>query len=87
MSFTLRFYTVEKRAAHGLSLQQALEHVNNETDFSQRERQLKAGYIVRLERYAVDAGDLTGEFTRVRTTDFPFEVRPDGVEPLNTVAP
>lgn len=83
---TIRFYSVEKLNPNGLSLKRALEQLDA-LEFPARERQLMAGLTVRLERYADDAGELAGEFTRVRTTNFPFEVRPDGAARLPTNGP
>lgn len=84
---TIRFYTVERVTPAGFSLQQALENVDAKQPHSSRQIQLAANYIVRLERYEDDAGELTGEFIRVQTTDFPFEVEDDGVSPLQTDGP
>ncbi|MBL4829234.1 MAG: hypothetical protein JKY55_05000 [Aliivibrio sp.] len=81
---TIRFYSVEKMNPNGLSLKQALEQIDGVADHSERQQQVTAGSIVRLERYAEDAGELAGEFTRVRNENFPFEVKDDGVDPLAT---
>lgn len=83
---SVRFYTVERRNPNGLSFQQAIELIDA-VDHPARQRDVAAGLSVRLERYENDAGELTGEFTRVRTTNFPFEVRPGGAEPLQTDGP
>ena len=59
---TVRFYLVQKFQPNGLSLKQALARIAA-LDFPEHERTLTAGLMVRLERYAEDAGELT----RVRT--------------------
>jgi hypothetical protein len=63
---TVRFYLVQKFQPNSLSLKQALARMAA-LDFPEHERTLTAGLMVRLERYAEDAGELTGELTRVRT--------------------
>jgi hypothetical protein len=83
---SVRFYSVEKLQPNGPSLKRALEHIS-QMNHEQRQIQLGEGVIVRLERFEEDAGELCGEFTRVRDTDFPFEVRPDGVRSLQTEGP
>ena len=84
---TIRFYEVGKENANGLSLKEALKLVNKISEKGDRERLLTAGMTVRLERYEEDAGELAGEITRVRNTDFPYEVEADGVAPLSTEGP
>lgn len=83
---SIRFYTVEKLNPNGFSLRQALQLIDRALH-PQREREVVAGFSVRLERYSNDAGELAGEFTRVRTTNFPFEVRDNGVRRLRTNGP
>lgn len=83
---SVRYYSVKKSQRNGPSFQHALEQIHGQ-DRADRRIQLAAGYVVRLERYEVDAGDLAGEFIRVRDTDFPFEVTDDGVRGLPVDGP
>jgi hypothetical protein len=82
--FTIRFYTVEKlNPAEGFTFKQSLEAIAAIPSHANRERQLTVGMTIRLERFEVDANEFTGEFTRVIQTGFPYDVRPNGVAPLN----
>ena len=83
---SIRFYTVEKLNPNGFSLRQALQLIDR-VRHPERVREVVNGLSVRLERYTNDAGELAGEFTRVRNTNFPFEVRDDGVRRLRTNGP
>jgi hypothetical protein len=83
---SVRFYSVEKLRRNGPSLKQALEGIHS-VAHNLRQVQISGGYTVRLERYAEDAGEIEGEFTRVRTDDFPFEVHDDGVSELRVDGP
>jgi len=83
---SVRFYEVGKLDPKGPVLKTALEEIFKVAP-NKRQRQLGGGYIVRLERYAEDAGELEGELTRVRTDDFPFEVHDDGVRELAVNGP
>lgn len=83
---SIRFYSVEKLKPAGPALRTALEQIISR-DHSAREKQLTGGLVVRLERFAPDAGELAGEFIKVTDTDFPFEVGTDGVRRLPTEGP
>ncbi|MFB2550165.1 hypothetical protein [Ensifer soli] len=79
---SFRFYTVERMNGNVPMLVDALAEINAR-DYPQRQIQVGQGYVVRLERHAVDAGgEVQGEFIRVSDTNFPFEVRQDGVRGL-----
>jgi len=86
--FTTRFYTVEKESDDGPTLRQALAHIYGRPH-AERERQLTADFVVRLERFELfeDDREFDGEFIRVRDDDFPFEVNADGVGALQTEGP
>ncbi|MCG8445951.1 MAG: hypothetical protein MI753_09570 [Hyphomicrobiales bacterium] len=83
---SVRFYSVGRLQPNGPSLQQALEIIaaRNHED---RQVQVAQGMVIRLERLDVEADELVGEFTRVRDTDFPFEVHADGPRQLQTDGP
>ena len=81
---SVRFYTVEKEHANGPTLREALELLNKIQKVSDRQVQVAAGMILRLERYETKGDELLGEFTRVKSTDFPSQVRDTGVYPLET---
>src|SRR5690606_837024 len=83
---TVRFYQIGKLQPQGPSLQTALETIAAK-EHGERQVQLAEGMMVRLERYNEDAGELEGEFTRVRRDDFPYRVLPDGAKPLNVDDP
>lgn len=82
--FSVRFYSVEKEHANGPTLKEALDLLSQIQPLSERQVQVAGGMVIRLERYFEEGGELLGEFSRVRSTDFPFEVQDDGVSPLNT---
>ena len=81
-NFSIRFYKVGKHNSNGLSLVEVLDIGNAITPRGNRQKELSAGYHVRLERYDDDAGDLTGEFTRVKTDDFPYEADSNAALPF-----
>lgn len=83
---SVRFYEVERLQPSGPSLQHALNDIS-QRPLADRQIQISGGYVVRLERFHVDAGELAGELTRVRDTDYPFEVLPNGVGQLPTEGP
>ena len=83
---TIRFYEISKLLPHGPSLEVALQTIK-EHEHAEREVQLGEGVSVRLERLDNDAGELAGEFTRVRRDNFPYRVMPDGVEQLDVDGP
>ena len=71
---SVRLYTVEKEHSNGPTLKEALELLNKIRKVSDRQVQVAAGMILRLERYETKGDELLGEFTRVKSTDFPSEV-------------
>lgn len=85
---TVRFYNLENRDSKGIHFQDALEQIDAIKNKKNREKNLTNDCIVRLERYKVEAGgELSGEFTRVINSDFPFEVSDEGVDALQTNGP
>lgn len=83
---TVRFYEVQKLQPQGPSLKTALETIAAK-EHGKRQVQLGEGVVVRLERYSEDAGELEGEFTRVRREDFPYRVMSDGAKALDVEDP
>ena len=86
-SITVRFYTVGKVSPQGSSLRTTLQTVFNLGEPSARERQLTGGFVCRLERLDLAPGYLSGEMMRVRDTDLPCEVHPDGTRALGLDVP
>jgi hypothetical protein len=84
---TVRFYQVGKMHAAAISLRAALEGIFAVNQPGARERQLSGSFRCRLERLHVDGGFVTGEMTRVRETDYPSEVHPEGVTGLGVDVP
>lgn len=85
--FSVRYYSVEKEHAAGPSLINALEQLGNQFPIGDRQTQIMGGMTIRLERFEMDGSEATGEFTRVQTTDFPYEVSNIGINALNTDGP
>lgn len=86
-AITVRFYTVGKMSAQGASLRTTLETIFQLGEPSARQRQLSGGFECRLERLALEPGFLSGEMMRVRDTDLPCEVHPDGTRVLGVDVP
>lgn len=84
---TVCFYQVGKVAQEGPSLRAVLQSIFDLGDPGVRERQLSGAFICRLERLSSTPGYLAGEMMRVRSTDLPCEVHPDGTRPLNVGVP
>jgi hypothetical protein len=83
----VRFYQVGKVAQHGPSLRTVLQSIFDLGDPSERERQLSGAFRCRLERFTATPGYLAGEMMRVRSTDLPCEVHPDGTRALSVGVP
>lgn len=86
-SITVRFYRVGKMAEHGPSLRQALQAIIDLGEPAAREGQLTGGFICRLERLHLTPGYVAGEMVRIRVTDLPCEVHPDGTRVLGVDVP
>jgi hypothetical protein len=86
-SITVRFYTVGKVSPQGASLRATLQAILDLGEPSARERQLTGGFICRLERLTTVPGFVSGEMMRIRDTDLPCEVHPDGTRPLGVEVP
>jgi hypothetical protein len=86
-SITVRFYEIGKLTQHGASLRQALQEIFGSGPPGDREVQLSEGFTCRLERLHTTAGFVSGEMLRVRTTDFPCEVLPQGTRRLGVDGP
>ena len=86
-AITVRFYTVGKVSPQGASLRTTLQTIFELGEPSVRERQLTGGFVCRLERLALAPGYLSGEMMRVRDTDLPCEVHPDGTRALGVDVP
>ncbi len=86
-SISVRFYRVGKVAQHGPSLRTTLEAIFNSGPPANRERQLTGGFVCRLERLELAAGYVAGEMMRIRETDLPCEVHPDGTRVLGVNVP
>jgi hypothetical protein len=85
---TVRFYQVGKVVQHGPSLRTVLQSIFNLGEPGMRERQLSGTFTCRLERLNTDIpGFVAGEMIRVRSTDLPCEVHPDGTRALNVDVP
>lgn len=84
---TVRFYQVGKVAQNGPSLRTVLQSIYDLGEPGTRERQLSGAFTCRLERFAATPGYLAGEMMRVRSTDLPCEVHPDGTRALNVDVP
>lgn len=84
---TVRFYQVGKMAQAGPSLRAVLQSIYDLGAPSLREKQLSGAFICRLERLASTPGYLAGEMMRVRATDWPCEVHPDGTRLLSVGVP
>lgn len=86
-AMTVRFYTVGKLTAQGASLRTTLQTIFELGEPSARERQLSGGFLCRLERLTLAPGYLSGEMMRIRDTDLPCEVHPDGTRVLGVDVP
>lgn len=86
-SITVRFYTVGKMAEQGASLRATLEAIYGLGEPAARQRQLSGGFVCRLERLVLEPGYVSGELMRVRDTDLPCEVHPDGTRALGIEVP
>lgn len=86
-SITVRFYEIGKLTPHGASLRQALQEIFDSGPPGDRQVQLSEGFVCRLERLRTTAGFISGEMLRVRTTDFPCKVLPEGTRPLGIDGP
>jgi hypothetical protein len=86
-SITVRFYSVGKLAAHGPSLRATLQAIYDLGEPAVRQRQLAGGFVCRLERLVLEPGYVSGEMMRVRDTDLPCEVHPDGTRALGIDVP
>ncbi|WAC24732.1 hypothetical protein [Blastomonas sp. SL216] len=86
-SITVRFYSVGKLAAQGPSLRTTLQAIYDLGEPAARQRQLAGGFVCRLERLVLEPGYVSGEMMRVRDTDLPCEVHPDGTRALGIDVP
>lgn len=86
-AITVRFYTVGKVAAQGASLRTTLQAIFDLGEPAARQRQLSGGFVCRLERLVSTPGYLAGEMMRIRDTDLPCEVHPDGTRVLGVDVP
>ncbi len=86
-AITVRFYTVGKVSPQGASLRTTLQAIFGLGAPSVRQRQLTGGFVCRLERLVLAPGYLSGEMMRVRDTDLPCEVHPDGTRILGVDVP
>lgn len=85
---TVRFYEIGKMREHGPALRRALVEIFDSGQAGEREVQLAEGVRARLERLDIDEqGFVSGEMLRVRETDFPYEVHPDGTRALDVDTP
>lgn len=86
-AISVRFYRVGKVSPHGPSLRTTLETIFGLGPPAARERQLAGGFVCRLERLLPAPGYLAGEMMRIRETDLPCEVHPDGTRVLGVNVP
>jgi hypothetical protein len=84
---TVRFYQVGKMAQHGPSLRTVLQSIYDIGEPGLRQRQLSGIFTCRLERLTPTPGFLSGEMMRVRSSDWPCEVHPDGTRILGVGVP
>lgn len=85
---TVRFYQVGKVSQHGPTLRTVLQQIFDLGEPGTRQRQLSGAFTCRLERLNVDTpGYVAGEMVRVRSTDLPCEVHPDGTHALSVDVP
>ena len=84
---TARFYRVGKVHQNGASLRTALQAIFDMGEPGDREFQLDGALRCRLERFTANPGYLAGEMMRVRSTDLPCEVHPDGTRILGLDVP
>ena len=81
---TVRFYQVGKMSQHGPSLRTVLQQIFDLGEPGTRQRQLSGAFTCRLERLNIATpGYIAGEMIRVRSTDLPCEVHPDGTHALS----
>lgn len=86
-AISVRFYTIGKLSPQGPSLRTTLETIFNLGQPETRECQLTGGFVCRLERLHTEPGHLSGEMMRIRETDLPCEVHPDGTRVLGVNVP
>ena len=79
----VRFYDVSRPSENGPLLREVLQRIFALGTPGAREAILEPNFTVRLERLEVDDNFLTGEFTRVQTTNYPSEVLATGVRALS----
>lgn len=85
---TVRFYQVGKVVENGPSLRTVLQSILDLGEPGTRECQLSGAFTCRLERLRTDTpGYVSGEMMRVRSTDLPCEVHPDGTRALDVDVP
>ena len=85
---TVRFYQVGKVSPHGPSLRTVLQQIFDLGEPGTRHRQLSGAFTCRLERLnTATPGHIAGEMVRVRSTDLPCEVHPDGTHALSVDVP
>lgn len=84
---TVRFYRVGKVAQNGPTLRSVLQEIFDMGEPNARERQLSGVFTCRLERLTTTPGYLSGEMLRIRSTDLPCEVHPDGTRILSVGVP
>lgn len=84
---TVRFYRVGKVAAQGPSLRAALQEIFDLGEPVARQRQLTGGFVCRLERLVLTPGFVSGEMMRIRDSNLPCEVHPDGTRILGVGVP
>jgi len=86
-AITARFYRVGKVSPQGPSLRTALQAIFDAGPPAARECQLTGGFVCRLERLELSPGFIAGEMMRIRETDLPCEVHPDGTRILGVDVP
>jgi hypothetical protein len=86
-AISVRFYRVGKVAQNGPSLRNTLDTIFGLGEPAVRQRQLSGGFVCRLERLLPAPGYLAGEMMRIRETDLPCEVHPDGTRVLGVNVP
>ena len=86
-NMTVRFYRVGKVTPQGPSLRNSLQTIFDLGAPSTRECQLTGGFACRLERLIPAVGYISGEMMRIRETDLPCEVHPDGTRILDVQVP
>ena len=87
-TISARFYDVQKANVNVPGLKSVLQRILRKRPAANREALLAANYLVRLERLDTHSGgDISGEFTRAQTTNYPSEVHDDAVRALHVDVP